>query len=93
VKTKTDFLEEDLARFEEAWTDLDDVVKRANKIIASFNTPLPSFNDESQKSSVFAWIANQQKQRRHDDDKASKGPSSRQKRPLELQHKKEFHLR
>jgi hypothetical protein len=30
VKMKTDFVNEDLARFEDAWMDLDDVVKRAN---------------------------------------------------------------
>jgi hypothetical protein len=49
---KTDFVHEDLARFEEAWTDLDEVVKRANKIVASFNTPLPLSDDESIKSSI-----------------------------------------
>ncbi len=93
VKMKTDFVDEDLARFKEAWTDFDDVVKQANEIVASFNTPLPSSDDESQKSSVFAWIVNQEQQRRHDDHKASKGPSSRQKRPLEHQSKKEISLR
>jgi hypothetical protein len=94
VKTKTDFVDEDLTRFEEAWTDLVDMVKQANKIVASFNTLLPPSDNKSNENSIFAWITNsqQQQRRRHDDDKAGKGPSSRQKRPLEHQHK-EFHLR
>jgi hypothetical protein len=94
VMMKTDFVDKDLAMFKEAWTDLDDVVKPANKTVASFNTPLPPSDNESNKSSIFAWITNsqQQQRRRHDDDKASKGPSLRQKRPLERQHK-EFYLR
>jgi hypothetical protein len=54
-----------------------DVVKQANEIVASFNTPLPPSDDESNKSSIYAWVANsQQQRRRYDSDEAGKGPTS-----------------
>jgi hypothetical protein len=86
VKTKTDFVDEDLIRFEEAWTDLVEVVKQANKIVTSFNTPLPPSDNESNKSSIFAWITNsqqQQQRQRYDSDEAGEGSTSRQKHSSE----------
>jgi hypothetical protein len=94
AKTKAEFVDEDLTRFEEAWTDLVDMVKQANEIVVSFNTPLPPSDDESKKSSIYAWVANSQQQRqRHDSDEASKGPTSRQKHSSERRHKKEVSSR
>jgi hypothetical protein len=94
-KMKTDFLDKDLARFEEAWTDLDDVVKRANEMVTSFNAPLPPSDDESNKSSIYAWIANsqQQQRQRYDSDEAGKGPTSRRKHSSKRRHKEEVSSR